>query len=116
MQPLLKGKWANYMMVGVQIGMGTAEQPVRLANTQIEFHFQPRSSCMTCHAIASVATHLPVQPTDTLRMNYVNIAVNPPDPPYYIGPAPSLGAFKSMDFVWSLRHAYRLTAGSKNCK
>jgi hypothetical protein len=112
MQPLLKGKWANYMMVGVQTGMGTAQQPVVLANTQIEYAFQPRSSCMTCHSIASVATHFPVQPDDNLRMSYVNLTSSPP---YYIGPAPSLGAYKSMDFLWSLEHAYRLKKGDPTC-
>ena len=103
-------------MVGVQTGVGTAQQPVVLANTQIEYAFQPRSSCMTCHSIASVATHFPVQPEDNLRMSYVNLTSSPP---YYIGPAPSLGAYKSMDFLWSLEHAYpsgqkETTAANRN--
>jgi hypothetical protein len=67
---------------------------------------------MTCHSIASVATHFPVQPDDNLRMSYVNLTSSPP---YYIGPAPSLGAFKSMDFLWSLEHAYRIKKGDPTC-
>jgi hypothetical protein len=113
MQPLLKGKWANYMMVGVQTEVGTAQEPIVLANTQIEYAFQPRSSCITCHSIASVATHFPVKPEDNLRMSYVNLTSSPP---YFIGPAPSLGAFKSMDFLWSLEHAYRLNTVDSTCR
>jgi hypothetical protein len=113
MQPLLQGKWANYMMVGVQTEVGTPQQPIVLANTQIEYAFQPRSSCMTCHAIASVASHFPVKPEDNLRMSYVNLTSSPP---YFIGPAPSLGSFKSMDFLWSLEHAYRLNTADPTCR
>jgi hypothetical protein len=105
MQALLKGtKWANYEVVGVQISPGTADNPVLLANTQIETAFQSRSSCLTCHAVANIATHKPVNPADDLRKSFLQR--NPPvSPPYYIGPPPDLGAYKSQDFVWSLRRA-----------
>jgi hypothetical protein len=111
MAPILQqsGKWAHYMLVGVQTSAGTAEKPVLLANTQIESAFQSRSSCVTCHQFASVATHFPVQPEDNLRKPFVDPGVTPP---YYIGPAPPLGApYKAMDFVWSLRRASRLQPG-----
>jgi hypothetical protein len=105
MQKLLSNtKWKNYELVGVQTSAGTVDNPVVLANTQIESAFQSRSSCLTCHAIASVATQKPVNPEDNLRMSFMQ-RTPPVSPPYYIGPPPSLGAFKSMDFVWSLRRA-----------
>ena len=105
MQKLLANtKWKNYELVGVQIAPGTTDAPVVLANTQIESAFQSRSSCLTCHAVASVATHKPAKPEDNLRMSFLQ-RTPPVSPPYYIGPPPSLGAFKSMDFVWSLRRA-----------
>ncbi|MEO8128713.1 MAG: hypothetical protein ABJF23_04260 [Bryobacteraceae bacterium] len=105
MQALLSAtKWKNYELVGVQIDAGTAGNPVVLANTQIESAFQSRSSCLTCHAIASVATRKPTKPEDNLRMSFLQ-RQPPVSPPYYIGPPPSLGSFKSMDFVWSLRRA-----------
>src|ERR1700682_3036792 len=106
MQTLLAGtKWKNYELVGVQTSAGTADDPVVLANTQIETAFQSRSSCLTCHAVASVATHAPVNPADDLRKSFVQ-RTPPVSPPYYIGPPPSLEApFKSQDFVWSLRRA-----------
>jgi hypothetical protein len=105
MQTLLSGtKWKNYELVGVQIDAGTTDNPVVLANTQIESAFQSRSSCLTCHAIASVATQKPTNPEDNLRMSFLQ-RTPPVSPPYYIGPPPGLGSFKSMDFVWSLRRA-----------
>jgi hypothetical protein len=108
MAPIMQqsGKWANYQLVGVQTSAGRADKPLLLANTQIESAFQSRSSCLTCHQFASVATHFPVQPEDNLRMPFIDPGVTPP---YYIGPAPPLGApYKAMDFVWSLRRAFRL--------
>ncbi len=103
MRGLLTGTWlANYELVGVQIDWGTAADPTILANTQIETLFQSRSSCMTCHWIASVGRK-PVRPEDTLRMSYLD--PNGVYPPYYVGPGPSLGSFKSMDFLWSLDRA-----------
>lgn len=105
MQGLLAGtKWQNYELVGVQTSAGTNDNPVLLANTQIETAFQSRSSCLTCHAIASIAKQKPVNPADDLRKSFLQR--NPPvSPPYYIGPPPSLGQFVSQDFVWSLRRA-----------
>lgn len=111
-------KWAFYELVGVQTSEMAADPPkvdgtfvvpdgpykgdLVLANTQIESAFQSRSSCQTCHSIASVATHAPQNFDQTLRMSFVETGVTPP---YYIGPSPSLGEFVSMDFVWSLRRA-----------
>jgi len=104
MQKALQGtKWANYEMIGVQTSSGPADKPVLLANTQIESAFQTRSSCLTCHAIASVATAKPSDPTVPIRQSFVDVQASPP---YYIGPPPSLGMYKSQDFVWSLRKAH----------
>ena len=104
-QSLLAGtKWKNYELVGVQTSAGTTDNPVLLANTQIETAFQSRSSCLTCHAVASIAKHKPVNPADDLRKSFLQR--NPPvSPPYYIGPPPPLDPFVSQDFVWSLRRA-----------
>lgn len=104
MQKALQGtKWANYEMIGVQTSAGTSDKPVLLANTQIESAFQTRSSCLTCHAIASVARVKPSDPTVPIRQSFVDAQASPP---YYIGPPPSLGIYKSQDFVWSLRKAH----------
>ncbi len=119
MQKLLAGtKFANYELVGVQTSFmskpgspvdGTAVNSVDpaqggtlLANTQIESAFQSRSSCITCHSIASIARQVPQQPGDLLRKSFVEVGVTPP---YYVGEGPDLAPFVSMDFVWSLRRA-----------
>src|SRR6202171_387029 len=105
MQALLAGtKWKNYELVGVQTSAGTADDPVLLANTQIETLFQSRSSCLTCHAIANIATHKPTKPEDDLRKSFVQ-RTPPVSPPYYIGDPPPLAPWVRQDFVWSLRRA-----------
>ena len=106
MQKALAGtKWANYEMVGVQIAAMDGSNPVLLANTQIETMFQSRSSCLTCHGIANIATHKPTQPDDDLRKSFVQ-RTPPVSPPYYIGDPPALAPWIGQDFVWSLRRAY----------
>ncbi|MFO1042135.1 MAG: hypothetical protein U0941_10135 [Planctomycetaceae bacterium] len=119
MQKLLAGtKFANYELVGVQTSfMSNPSGPVDgtsvnnsdpgkggslLANTQIESAFQSRSSCITCHSIASIAKKLPENPEDLLRKSFVEVGVTPP---YYVGESPDLAPFVSMDFAWSLRRA-----------
>lgn len=47
-------KWEHYRLRGTQIDfVDTIGRPTRLANSQMEVG-QPDSSCMTCHALASV--------------------------------------------------------------
>lgn len=55
MQAQLAGTvWENYMLRGAQWDfVDSAGNPTFLANTQIETRFQPSSSCMTCHSLAS---------------------------------------------------------------
>jgi hypothetical protein len=97
-------KWANYELVGVQTAAMNGATPVLLANTQLETMFQSRSSCLTCHAVANIATHKPVKPEDDLRKSFVQ-RTPPVSPPYYIGDPPALAPWVGQDFVWSLRRA-----------
>ncbi len=84
MQKALAGtKWKNYELVGVQTSAMDGSTPVVLANTQIETAFQTRSSCLTCHAIASIATHKPTKPEEDLRKTFLQ-RTPPVSPPYYI--------------------------------
>jgi len=98
-------KWANYELVGVQIAAMDGTTPIILANTQIETLFQSRSSCLTCHAVANIATHKPTKPEDDLRKSFVQ-RTPPVSPPYYIGDPPALAPWVGQDFVWSLRRAF----------
>ena len=90
---------------GVQTEFTAGGQPTLLANTQIETRFQKSSSCMTCHALASVSTG-PKPRLDFFTMKAGNLAGptgQPPTAPF--GPAPD--QFSALDFVWSMREAQR---------
>ncbi|MDJ0902983.1 MAG: hypothetical protein QNJ55_29700 [Xenococcus sp. MO_188.B8] len=107
-RPLLqeKGtKYANYELVGTQIDFN---KPTLLANSQIESHFQHASSCITCHAFASITT----QDTGPFRLSFVDTRGG--NLSYYVGDLPQetldqieQKEFIPMDFVWSLRLAKR---------
>ncbi len=48
-------QWENYRLRGTQIDfIDSRGRPLRLANSQPEASFQTTSSCITCHALASV--------------------------------------------------------------
>ena len=107
-RPLLQekgSKYANYELVGTQIDFN---QPKLLANSQIESHFQQASSCITCHAFASIAT----QDTGPFRLSFVDTTGG--NLSYYVGDVPQetldqiqQKEFIPMDFVWSMRLAKR---------
>ena len=93
--------WANYLLRGTQVAYTEQSEPIILANTQIETEFQETSSCMTCHAIASVGS------ADNGRADMWNLAHG--NLVGYIGEPPANifedGKYKALDYVWSLRRA-----------
>jgi len=96
---------AYYQANGVQTESTRGGKPTLLANTQIETKFQTSSSCLTCHALASVSTGA------TPRLDFFQIKAGnlvgptgaPPTAPF--GPGPN--QFSPLDFVWSMREARR---------
>jgi hypothetical protein len=114
-QQALQGtKWQYYELMDVQTEfMTTPQKPSLLSNTQMETYFQPNSSCITCHKLASIGN--PQKPSQQLRLKLF-YPLNP-----YVGdidfnavaakqfPGES---FKEMDFLWSLRNA-QSKAGSQ---
>lgn len=87
----LKSKWQFYRLRGSQINFVTSEGlPTILSNPVIESSFQ-KSSCMSCHALATVGIRGTVPESGTsmphfLRMDFVrNIGSSPP-------PRPDVGA------------------------
>lgn len=96
---------ASYQLMGVQTAFTVGDQPTLLANTQIETYFQRTSSCITCHALASVSTGAKPR-LDLFTLSAGNL-VGPvgPAPTAPFGPGPD--QFSSLDFVWSLREAKR---------
>lgn len=117
-------KWSNYRLRGVQLEFtDSAGQATVLANTQMEAEFQQSSSCITCHALATIGD----RDTGSLRANRLpffhvrKILHRRPngdqsDQEFVYGdigvPDPTLFQLKSgkrlytqLDFVWSLRFA-----------
>lgn len=90
--------FANYQLDFVQTSFTSSGQPTLAANSNIESAFQPVSSCITCHSLASIKP-------DGTYFNIVDTAgggVN-----YYTGDPPSLKGFTRLDFVWSMKRASR---------
>lgn len=107
-QDQFKGtKYVNYELIDTQIDF---EKPVLLANSQIESDFQKKSSCITCHAIASV-TRNSSDPSVPFRLSFVDSRGG--DLTYYVGNLPEEiqqkleNNYITMDFLWSLRLARR---------
>jgi len=87
--------FANYQLDGVQLDF---QDPTLLANSHIESAFQSQSSCMTCHATASI----------TKDGKYFNIVdKSGGNIGYYTGTPPSLSGYTQLDFVWSMKRASR---------
>jgi predicted transcriptional regulator len=94
--------FANYQLDGVQLAFTEPDgTETLLANSNIESAFQKQSSCITCHALASIKP-------DGEYFNMVNSQGG--DVGYYIGEPPDVGAmgFNPLDFVWSMKRAHRL--------
>jgi hypothetical protein len=118
-QQALQGtKWQYYALMDVQTEFtNTAQKPTLLSNTQMETYFQPSSSCITCHKLASIGN--PQKTSQQLRLKLF-YPLNP-----YVGDVDFSvvanqqfpgEAFKEMDFLWSLRNAQSKTASTKATK
>jgi hypothetical protein len=91
--------------MGVQTQFTDGGAPTLLANTQIETKFQKSSSCISCHALASVSTGAKPR-LDFFAMkagNLVGPTGVPPTAPF----GPAQDQFSALDFVWSMREAKR---------
>ncbi|MEO1092669.1 MAG: hypothetical protein AAFX81_18760 [Pseudomonadota bacterium] len=107
-------KWANYVLRGTQVdftdGLGN---PTLLANSQPEQGFQHTSSCITCHARATIGAagdRLPVFESTPPVMPMPVGSVGAPDPDWFRASgrgALNIGTlhYTQLDFVWSLMRA-----------
>lgn len=93
--------FAKYQLVGTQTRFTAGGQPTLLANSQIESAFQHTSSCITCHAMASIAREPGIPP----RFPFIDTSEG--NVKYYVGDPPDLAGYAEMNFVWSLRRAKR---------
>jgi hypothetical protein len=114
-QALENTKWQYYRLMKVQAKfLNETQKPILMSNTQMETYFQPTSSCITCHKLASVG--LPKNPSQNLRLNFFANQLG------YTGAIDFRKIaqqqfpgepFKEMDFVWSLRNAHFLKSPAK---
>lgn len=117
--PSLMGtKWANYVLRGSQTDFVTAiGQTTLLASSQIEAGFQDSSSCITCHARASIGERPLGSSPPANRLSVfegINGSVGIPKPEWFIDTAtqPPTRRYTQTDFVWSLFRAGRKLVAS----
>ena len=127
----IKGtRWENYRLRGTQVDfVDSFGEPTILANSQIESGFQTTSSCITCHARASIGARLGQNP----RANRLSIfkSMHQPEngPMIRVGNLGTLPEdlfvrktinnpftgdlqYLQLDFVWSLMRAKRKPSDS----
>jgi hypothetical protein len=101
-------KWENYRLRGTQIDfVDSRGKTTLLANSNPESGFQTTSSCITCHARATISA------TDRLSVfkcvkndEIAEGAVGPPSLGWFVG-ADGKAKFTQLDFVWSFFRARR---------
>lgn len=111
--------WSNYRLRGIQIDFVDATgKPTRLANSQIEEGFQFSSSCITCHARATIGARAGAAPNrlsifeDQFPDTNPRGEIGAPDPGLYERKTfddPTIGQriYLQTDFVWALMRAKR---------
>jgi hypothetical protein len=109
-QALAGTKWQYYALMKVQTDYAdSAQQPILSSNTQMETYFQPKSSCISCHTLASIGN--PKTASQSLRLQFfypLNPYVGKIDFQQIANQQYPGEPFKAMDFAWSLRNAHPL--------
>jgi len=97
--------WENYRMRGTQTDfVDTRGRAIRLANSQPEGPFQMTSSCITCHALASISD----KPGAEQRLPFFDDQGRGPlGVPTGFFDAQGKMQYTQLDFVWSLFRAKR---------
>lgn len=93
--------WKNYRLNGSQINFtDMVGRPTILANSIIEAGFEASSSCVTCHAMATVGP-------DGSRLSFFPPQTGSPVPGWFedASVTPIQRKFIQLDFVWSLFRA-----------
>jgi len=104
--------WENYVLRGTQTDFtDSIGRPLLLASSQIEDGFQDSSSCITCHALATVNPAQTGRPQidfleffDSSGKGYTGA----PDTKRFLAPGdPTKQRYQQLDFVWSFFRASR---------
>ncbi len=108
-------KWEHYRLRGTQVDfIDSRGNATLLANSHPEGGFQTTSSCITCHARASInaTQRLSIFKCQTPDEQVVG-SVGSPDFRWFVD-ASGNKTFTQLDFVWSLFRARRATPGLVN--
>lgn len=115
----LKGTvWENYVLRGSQIDfVDSTGRPTILANSQIEEGFEATSSCITCHARATIGKRDPTLGGAADRLDiFASVApllgsTGAPNPDWFytLSNGTVTPKYAQTDFVWSLLRAGRRT-------
>jgi hypothetical protein len=97
-------KWANYRLRGTQTSfVDDRGNPIIVGNTKIEDGFVDKSSCMTCHARATVGMRTAgpggALPTKASHLNAGRTDVGNPKPDEFV--KNGVVQFLQTDFIWS---------------
>ncbi len=87
---------SQYELIGVQFQFG--QDPILLANSQLESAFQSQSSCIACHSTAAFSA----------QNGYFNFALKKDGGIVYPTaalPQSEFEGYRKLDFVWSLKRA-----------
>jgi len=105
-------KWEHYRLRGTQIDfVDSRGSATLLANSHPESGFQITSSCITCHARATIGASERLSVFMCQRNDdTVEGAVGAPIPAWFVGPD-GRTKFTQLDFVWSLFRAKRSNTG-----
>jgi hypothetical protein len=90
-----------------------SQKPILMANTQMETYFQPNSSCISCHKIASVGPRKNLRLLLFYPLNPYTGVINFQAVANQQFPGQS---FKDLDFAWSLRNAQYKSIPAKTAK
>lgn len=116
--------WKNYRLDGAQVAPTTLEgRPIILGNSVTELEFQTTSSCVTCHARATVGAdskgfstgRLAVFDPDRVWQGTPQGFTGDVDPRWFYDEDFKERRFLQLDFVWSLACANPIGSLWSNC-
>lgn len=112
-------KWQYFRLRGSQIDwVDTTGKPTNVVNSKIEGNFvQDSMSCMTCHALAAIGSKGGAMPTRIAHRTARGAEgfIGPIKPEQLSDPDNPDSKLMQLDFVWSLRCAYRKGGSDSLC-
>lgn len=112
-------KWQHFRLRGTQTDwVDTTGKATVVVNSKIEGNFvQDTMSCMTCHALAAIGSKGEPMPTQIAKRTTRGVEgfIGPILPSQLSDPENPDAKIMQLDFVWSLRCAYRKGGSESSC-